>query len=185
MSLSDQFDRHLARTPDIHPSAFIAPGAQIMGDVTLGENASVWYGCVLRGDINRIVVGPGSNIQDNTVVHLADDFGVEIGAFVTVGHRAIIHACNIGDEVLVGMGAIVMDGVEVGARSIIGAGALVTMHQKIPPGSLVLGSPAKVIRALTAPEQAELRGLAEKYVEVSRRFLHQAPRSAPHSLSAG
>src|SRR5690348_7657658 len=118
--------RHLDATPQVHPTAFIAPGADIVGDVTLAEESSVWFQSVLRGDINRIVIGPRSNVQDGAVVHLADDYGAYVGELVTVGHKAILHACTIGDEVLVGMGAIVLDGAEVGARCIVGAGALIT-----------------------------------------------------------
>jgi carbonic anhydrase/acetyltransferase-like protein (isoleucine patch superfamily) len=160
-------------TPTIHHSAFVAPGAVVVGDVTLGEESSVWYQSVLRADINRIVIGPRSNIQDGCVVHLADDFGVNLGELVTVGHKAILHACTIADEVLIGMGAIVLDGAEIGARSIIGAGALVTGGKKIPPGSLVLGSPGKVVRTLTLDEQAAVRTWADKYVAVSRAFLER------------
>lgn len=161
----------LLRPPSLPASAFIAPSADIIGDVTLGECSSVWYQAVIRGDINRIVVGPRSNIQDGAVIHLADDFPALIGELVTVGHKAIIHACTIHDEVLVGMGAIVLDGAEVGARSIIGAGALVTGGTRIPPGSLVLGTPAKVRRSLSLDEQAAVKTWAEKYVAVSRHYL--------------
>jgi carbonic anhydrase/acetyltransferase-like protein (isoleucine patch superfamily) len=160
----------LDREPSIHPSAFIAPSTDIIGDVTIGEESSVWYGCVLRGDINRITVGARSNIQDGSVVHLSDDFGVVIGDEVTIGHRALIHACTIGDGVLVGMGAIIMDGAEIGARSIVGAGALVLAGTEVPPASLVLGSPAKVVRSLDVKERDEGRRLAAKYVAVSRRY---------------
>ena len=163
----------LDREPTIHPSAFVAPGADLIGDVTIGEESSVWYGCVLRGDINRIVVGARSNIQDGSVLHLADDFGVEIGDDVTIGHKALVHACTIEDGALIGMGAIIMDGAVVGARSIIGAGALVTAGTVIPPDSLVLGSPAKVVRELTEAERDEGRRLAAKYVLVSRRYLNR------------
>ena len=163
----------LDREPTIHPSAFVAPGADLIGDVTIGEGSSVWYGCVLRGDINRIVVGARSNIQDGSVLHLSDDFGVEIGDDVTIGHKALVHACTIEDGALIGMGAIIMDGAVVGARSIIGAGALVTAGTVIPPDSLVLGSPAKVVRELTEAERDEGRRLAAKYVLVSRRYLNR------------
>ena len=156
----------LLRSPVIHPSAFIAPGATLLGDVTIGEDASVWYNSVLRGDINRIVVGRGSNIQDGAVLHLSAEYGCLIGEYVTVGHMAMLHACTIGNECLIGMGAIVLDGVEIGERSIIGAGALVTQEKKIPPGSMVLGSPAKVVRALAQDEQSGLREWAERYVRL-------------------
>ncbi len=162
-TLRARLERHLRQAPRLGKGVFIARGATVVGDVTLGEGASVWYGAVLRGDINRIVVGPGSNIQDNAVVHLADDFGAIIGAHVTVGHSAIVHACIIGDECLIGMGATVLDGAEVGEQCIIGAHALVTQRTRIPPGSMVLGSPAKVVRALTPEERCGLRRWAEKY----------------------
>ena len=170
MTLHERLDRYLATEPRIHPSAYVAPNATVVGDVTLGEEASVWYQSVLRGDINRIVVGPRSNIQDGAVVHLADDYAALIGEYVTCGHKAMIHACTIESEVLVGMGAIILDGAEIGARSIIGANATVTMHMKVPPGSMVLGSPGKVVRQLELDTQRSIRVWAEKYVEVSRRF---------------
>ena len=148
MTFDEQMARYFAAAPTIHPTAFVAPGAVVLGDVTLEENTSVWFGAVLRGDINRIRIGPGSNIQDGSVVHLADELGVTVGQYVTCGHRAILHACTVDDEVLVGMGATILDGAEIGARSVIGANALVTQNTKIPPGSMVLGSPAKVRRML-------------------------------------
>jgi carbonic anhydrase/acetyltransferase-like protein (isoleucine patch superfamily) len=139
----------LKKGPTIHSSAWIVPGATVVGDVALAEESSVWYGAVLRGDINRIIIGPRSNVQDNAVVHLDTNYPTMVGELVTVGHGAIVHACKIDDEVLVGMGAVILDDVEVGARSIIGANALVTMGMKIPSGSLVLGSPAKIRRQLS------------------------------------
>lgn len=170
MSLSERLSRYLDTPPTIHPTAFVAPGADVIGDVTLAEESSVWFQAVLRGDINRIVIGPRSNVQDGAVVHLADDYGAFVGELVTVGHKAVLHACTIADEVLVGMGAIILDGTEVGARSIIGAGALVTGGTKIPAGSLVLGSPAKVVRSLSLDDQAGIKVWAEKYVALSRAF---------------
>ena len=174
MNLSDRLARFLEATPAIHPTAFVAPGAALIGDVTLGEGSSVWFQTVLRADINRIVIGPRSNVQDGAVVHLADDFGTTVGELVTVGHKAILHACTVADEVLVGMGAIILDGAEIGARSIIGAGALVTGGKKIPPGSLVLGSPAKVIRTLSTEEQAGIKVWAEKYVALAHAYRERA-----------
>ena len=153
------------------PSAFIAASADLIGAVTIGEEASIWYASVLRADINHIKIGARSNIQDGCVIHLESGQGTEVGQYVTVGHKAILHACWIDNEVLVGMGAIVMDGVEIGARSIIGAGALVTMGTKVPEGSLVLGSPARVVRQLSLEEQASVKGWAENYVQLSRRYL--------------
>ncbi|MGA0899355.1 MAG: gamma carbonic anhydrase family protein [Luteolibacter sp.] len=159
--------------PTIHQSAFVAASADVIGRVTLGEQSSVFYNATLRGDINEIVIGPRSNIQDNTVVHLADDYGCYVGELVTVGHSAILHACTIKDEVLVGMGSIILDGAVIGERSIIGAGALVTGNTQIPPGSLVLGSPAKVVKTLSLDEQADIKSWAEKYVRVARAFLER------------
>src|SRR5213595_1717303 len=153
-----------------HPSAWIVPGATVIGDVTLAEESSVWYGAVLRGDINRIIIGPRSNIQDNAVVHLDTNYPTTVGELVTVGHSAIVHACKIDNEVLVGMGAIILDDAEVGARSIIGANALVTMGMKIPPGSLVLGSPAKIRRQLTLDEQKDIARWARGYVETAKQY---------------
>jgi carbonic anhydrase/acetyltransferase-like protein (isoleucine patch superfamily) len=158
-------------TPTIHPSAFIATSADVIGRVTIHEEASVWYNSTLRGDINQIVIGAQSNIQDNVVIHLSDDFGCHVGQLVTVGHSAILHACEIKDEVLIGMGAIILDGSIIGERSIIGAGALVTGGTIIPPGSLVLGSPAKVIRQLSNEEQEKVKDWALKYVRQSRKFI--------------
>jgi carbonic anhydrase/acetyltransferase-like protein (isoleucine patch superfamily) len=158
-------------SPQIHESAFIAASADVIGRVTLHEETSIWYQATLRGDINEIVIGAHSNVQDNAVIHLADDYGCYVGEYVTVGHSAILHACTIKDEVLIGMGAIVLDGAVVGERSIIGAGALVTKGTIIPPGSLVLGSPAKVVRTLSDEEQANVKYWAEKYVRGSRKFL--------------
>ena len=148
-------------------SGWLAANATVVGDVTLGAGASVWYGCVLRGDINSIVIGDGSNVQDGTIVHLADDYGVRVGRHTTIGHAAIIHACDIGDECLIGMGATVLDGARIGDRCIVGANALVTQRFVAPPGSMILGAPAKVVRPLTEAEQAGLRRWAEKYVEVA------------------
>jgi carbonic anhydrase/acetyltransferase-like protein (isoleucine patch superfamily) len=171
MNLEEQLERHLARSPQIHPTAFIAPDAALIGDVTIGENASIWYQTVLRGDINSIVIGPNSNIQDGTVVHLADDYGVEVGEFVTCGHQATLHACTIGNETLIGMGATVLDGAVIGSRCIIGSHALVTKGMKVPDGSMVMGMPGKIVRQLSIDEQQSLKQWAEKYVAVSRGYL--------------
>lgn len=160
----------LRRGPRIHASAFVAPGAVVVGDVTLGEESSVWYGAVLRGDINRIVIGAQTNLQDGVIVHLANEYPAIVGERVTIGHGAIVHACNVDDEVLIGMGAIILDGAEIGARSMIGANTLVTGGMKVPPGSLVVGSPAKVTRHLAADEQAKIKTWALKYVENAKLF---------------
>jgi len=161
----------LDRLPQIHSTAFVAKSAELIGDVSLGENTSVWCQCVLRGDINRIAIGANSNVQDGTVVHVADRFGTVVGEWVTVGHRALLHACTIEDEVLVGMGAIVMDGAVIGQRSIIGAGAVVTGGTVVPPGSMVLGAPARVTRTLSASEQENIRVWAARYVVTVSEYL--------------
>jgi len=166
--VKERLARHLSRIPDTARALFLAPTASIQGDVVLGEKSSVFYGAVLRGDIAEIRIGEGTNIQDNAVVHLADDLGAYIGNYCTIGHAAIIHACTVGDECLIGMGATVLDGAVVGARSIVGANALVPQGMQIPPESMVYGSPAKVIRPLREEELAFLRQSAEKYIEVAR-----------------
>ena len=165
--MDKQFDTFLRKQPKLGQGVYIAKGAAVIGDVTLGAHSSVWYNAVVRGDINRIVVGHHTNIQDNAVLHLADDFPCLVGNWVTVGHGAIVHACKVGDEVLVGMGAVILDGAVIGKQSLIGAKALVKQGMKIPPGSLVLGAPAKVVRQLTKKERAGLKWWAQKYVDNS------------------
>jgi len=167
MTLQERLETYLGQSPKIDPTAYVAPSAVVIGAVTIGPKASVWHQCVLRGDIERIEIGEGSNVQDGAVVHLADDLGVKVGRHVTIGHMAMIHACTIEDECLIGMKATVLDGAVIGRRSIIGAGAVVTKNTIVPPGSLVLGMPAKVVRHLTEEEQAGLRDWAEKYVTVA------------------
>ena len=169
--LEKQLETFLRARPKLGQDVYVASNATVMGDVTLGDYSSVWCNAVLRGDINRIVVGHHSNVQDNAVLHLADEFGCIIGNYVTVGHGAIVHACTIEDEVLVGMGSIVLDGAVVGAQSIIGARALVPQGAQIPPGSMVLGVPGKVVRALSPEERAGLKAWAEKYVGVAAYYL--------------
>ncbi len=160
----------LKKGPTIHSSAFVVPGATVVGDVILEEESSVWFGAVLRGDINRIIIGPRSNVQDNAVIHLDTNYPTTVGELVTIGHTAIVHACRIDNEVLVGMGSVILDDVEIGARSIVGANALVTIGTKIPPGSLVLGSPAKIRRQLTLDEQRDIARWAWSYVESVKRY---------------
>jgi len=168
MTYQERLDRHLGKNPDVARALFVARNATVNGDVILGPSSSVFYGAVLRGDIQEIRVGEGTNIQDNAIVHLADEYGTYIGAWCTIGHAAIVHACTIEDECLIGMGATVLDGAHIGARSIVGANSLVPQRFTCPPGSMVYGSPAKVVRPLTAQEQAGLRPWAEKYVEVAK-----------------
>ena len=168
MTPPERLHAHLDKAPDTDRAAFVAANATVIGDVTLGPQSSVFYGAVLRGDIARIVVGEGSNLQDNVIVHLADDGDAIIGAWCTIGHAAIVHACTIEDECLIGMGATVLDRARIGARSVVGANALVKEDFTCPPGSLVVGVPARVVRPLTPEEQAGLRPWAEKYVAVAR-----------------
>jgi carbonic anhydrase/acetyltransferase-like protein (isoleucine patch superfamily) len=163
--LDPQLDKFLRRQPRLGKNVYLAKTAAVIGDVTIGAHSSILYGAVLRGDINRIVVGHHSNVQDNAVLHVADDFACVLGNWVTVGHGAVVHACKVGDEVLVGMGAVLLDGVVVGKQSIVGAKALITQGTKIPPGSLVLGAPAKVVRKLTKEEREGLKWWAQKYVD--------------------
>lgn len=176
MTFEEQIDKYLGQSPRVAPSAFIAPGAFVVGDVTVGEEASIWPGCSLRGDIAPIVIGAHSNVQDGSVVHVADDLPAVVGEWVTIGHKAIVHACTIGNEVLIGMGAIILDGAQIGDQCIIGANATVTMHTVIPPGSLVLGSPATVKKALSPGERAGIRVWAERYVTVSRKYIQRGGR---------
>jgi carbonic anhydrase/acetyltransferase-like protein (isoleucine patch superfamily) len=166
-ALAQRLAQFLGQAPRLDPTAYVAPQATVVGDVRLGAHSSVWPSAVLRGDINYIDVGEGTNIQDGAVVHLADDFPAIIGRYVTIGHLAMVHACVIEDECLIGMSATILDGSVIGAQSLIGAGAVVTKGTKIPPGSLVLGSPARILRALTPAERAALRDSAEKYIQVA------------------
>ncbi len=159
------------KCPKIAESAFVAASADIIGDVTIEEDCSIWFGTVLRGDENYIKVGRGTNIQDNCTVHIAaHKYAAEIGEYVTVGHGAIVHACKIGDYCLIGMGAIVLDGAEIGDYTIIGAGSVVTGGKKIPSGVLVLGSPGKVIRQLTDEEKDSLKESAYSYINNARKY---------------
>lgn len=151
------------KIPDIHPSAFVAPGAVVRGEVHLAENSSVFYNAVLRGDRAPISIGEGTNIQDNCVVHVEYDLPVTVGKNVTVGHGAILHGCTVGDETLIGMGAIVLNGAQIGKGCLIGAGALVTQNAVIPDGCMAVGSPARVKRPLTPEEMDGLRRSAADY----------------------
>lgn len=161
---------NLDQRPRCADDAWISRHAFVNGNVEIGARSSVWPFVSMRGDIAPIRVGANSNIQDGTVVHVATTQPTVIGDWTTIGHKAIIHACEIGDEVLVGMGAIILDGVKIGDRCIIGANATVTGNTIIPPGSLVLGSPAKVKRELTDEERNSLKRWAEHYVILSREY---------------
>ena len=164
-------ERFLEYEPKLGAGVYVAPAAVVIGRVTLGDRASIWPGCVLRGDINDITVGEMSNLQDLVVGHLEVDIPLVIGARVTVGHGAILHACTIGDGALVGMGAIILNGASVGEWAVLGAGSLLPPGKKVPPRTLALGSPARVVRELTEEEVGHNRRSAEFYAELAARFL--------------
>ena len=154
----------------IHPSVFLAEGVVIRGDVTIGEQSSVWFNAVLRGDCETIRIGRRSNVQDACVLHADPGFPCVLGDEVTLGHGAIVHGAELDDGVMIGMRAVVMNGAKIGSGSIIGVGAVVTEGSEIPPGSLVVGLPAKVKRELTAEEVNYIRHAAEHYVEQAQRY---------------
>lgn len=157
-------------TPDIHPETWVAPDANLIGRVVLEEGASVWFCATLRGDNEEIRVGAGSNVQENCVLHTDMGFPLTIGANCTIGHKAMLHGCTIGDGSLIGMGATVLNGARIGRGCLIGAGALVTEGKEIPDGSLVIGAPGKVMRSLDAEAQARLLRSASGYQANMRRF---------------
>lgn len=157
---------HRGRLPRVHPSAFIDDSAQVIGDVEIGEESSVWMMVVIRGDVHRIRIGRRSNVQDGTIVHvMKDTHPTTIGDHVTIGHAAIVHGCTIEDQCLIGMGAILLNGSHVGTGSIVAAGSLVPEGMVIPPRSLVMGSPAKVRRQLGDESVGEIQMYADRYVE--------------------
>lgn len=157
-------------TPTVHPSAFVAPGADLIGRVRLGKDASVWFGVVLRGDLNRIVVGAGSNIQDGSIVHVDHDAPCLIGTQVHVGHHANLHGCVVERGAMIGIGAIVLSGARVGAGAIVGAGSVVLEGTRIPPRVLAVGAPARVVRPVTSREVASIRRWTKKYVQLARSY---------------
>ena len=160
--------------PQLDPSVYTHVSAQIIGDVVIGADSSVWPNVVVRGDVNAVRIGARTNIQDNSTVHVTQDkFATIVGDDVTAGHNVVIHGCSIGDRCLIGIGAIVLDGVEVGEECLVGAGALLTPGTTIPPRRLVLGSPAKVVRALRDDEIAHLKQSALNYVERARQYRAQ------------
>ncbi|HLT46569.1 MAG TPA: gamma carbonic anhydrase family protein [Rubricoccaceae bacterium] len=165
-------DTFLGRTPRFDASNYVAPTAAVVGDVTLGEGASVWFGASLRGDVHWIEVGAQSNVQDNATVHVSrGTHPCSIHERVTIGHNAVVHGCIIEDECLIGIGAVVLDGAVIGAGSLVGAGALVTPNTVVPPRSMVLGAPARVVRALTDEEVERNRANALHYVRMGRIYL--------------
>lgn len=157
-------------TPDIHASAWVADSAEVIGNVKLGEDASVWFGTVIRGDTETITVGKGTNIQDNSVLHADVGQPLVIGDNVTVGHQVMLHGCTVGDGSLIGIQAVVLNGAKIGRHCLVGAGSLVTEGKEFPDGSMIIGSPAKAVRQLS-PEQIEgLKMSAQHYMDNSRRY---------------
>ena len=152
-------------TPDVHSTVFVAPGAMLIGDVTIGEESSIWFNSVLRGDLEPIRIGCRTNVQDGAVIHMDKEIPCVIGDDVTIGHGAILHSCTIGNEALIGMGAILLTGSVIGERAIVAAGALIREGQEIPPGSLAVGVPAKVLREVTEAELERVRHGKDDYVE--------------------
>ena len=156
--------------PEVAASAWVADSAEVMGNVQLAEDASIWFGAVLRSDCESITIGEGSNIQDASVLHADLGQPLVVGRHVTVGHQVMLHGCTIGDESLIGIGAVVLNGAKIGRNCLVGAGALITEGKEFPDGSMIIGSPAKAVRQLT-PEQIEgLRRSAQHYVDNARRF---------------
>jgi carbonic anhydrase/acetyltransferase-like protein (isoleucine patch superfamily) len=163
-----------AEAPRIHPTAFVAPTASVMGDVTLGEDSSVWYGAVLRGDMAPIVVGPQSNLQDGTIVHVDENIPCIVGARVGVGHRVILHGCIVEDECLIGMGSVLLNEVRIGRGSVVAAGAVVPEGMSVPPGSLVMGVPGRIVRPVGEALAQRIQETWSHYVEQARA--HKAGR---------
>jgi gamma-carbonic anhydrase len=159
------------KSPKIHETAFVAHDAVIIGDVEIGENASIWFGSILRGDVNYIRIGDRTNIQDGTVIHVSSkDHPTILEDNITVGHRVTLHGCYVESECLIGIGSIILDGARIGTNSLVAAGSLVTPNTHIPSGSLVMGTPARVKRPLTADEIAGLKASWQNYVELSVRY---------------
>jgi len=163
-----QFDGEI---PNVHKNTFIACSADVIGNVTIGERSNIWFGAVLRGDMNTMSIGAYTNIQDNSTVHNDHGFPVNIGDYVTIGHNSIIHGCKISNYTLIGMGSTILNGAEIGEYTIIGAGSLVTQGKKIPSGVLCMGVPAKVIRDLTKEEKEGFRESALYYAELSMKYI--------------
>ena len=170
------------RAATIHPTVFVAPGAVVLGDVTLGPRSSVWFNTVVRGDSAEVVIGEDTNLQDNSVVHEDEGLPTLIGARVTVGHRSIIHGCVIEADCLIGMGSVILSGARIGAGSLVGAASLVREGEVIPPASLVVGSPARVIGPVGATHRASIRNGASHYVELAGRYMRRGLARAADAM---
>lgn len=158
------------KSPNINENTYISESTDIIGDVTIEENCNIWFGTRIRGDMNKITILKNTNIQENSVVHVDVDEPTVIGEGVTIGHGAIIHGCTIGNNVLVGMGSIILNGAKIPDNSIVGAGALVTEHKEFEAGTLIIGSPAKSIRKLTDKEIQKIKQSAKNYIEISKKY---------------
>jgi carbonic anhydrase/acetyltransferase-like protein (isoleucine patch superfamily) len=167
------------RGPRIDDSAYVADGAQVIGDVVVGSEASVWFNAVLRGDTEQIAVGAGSNIQDGAILHADPGYPCTIGSGVVAGHGAILHGCQIGDDCLIGMGAIVLNGARIASGSIVAAGAIVTEGKEFPPRSLIMGVPAKLVRETTAEDLEQIAAGARHYQERARLYRAELSDDAP------
>jgi carbonic anhydrase/acetyltransferase-like protein (isoleucine patch superfamily) len=161
---------HLGSPPSVSPRAYVAPGAFLSGRISVGPQASIWPAASLRADIAPITIGEESNVQDNAVIHVATGLGVTVGRRVTIGHGAIVHGCTIGDESLIGMGAVILDGAVIGERCLVGAHATILMGTVIPAGSMVVGSPARIVRTLSPEEQKGLGSWADHYLVLSESY---------------
>ena len=157
-------------TPKVHETAFVAPNSTVIGDVVIGANSTIWYNAVLRGDIASIVVGDNTNIQEGCILHCKKGADVKIGSHVTIGHGAILHSCHIGNNTLIGMGAIVLDDSEIGNNCLIAAGSVVTSRTKMPAGSLIAGSPAEIKRVLTEQEILDIKSNANEYINLLKFY---------------
>jgi carbonic anhydrase/acetyltransferase-like protein (isoleucine patch superfamily) len=160
--------------PTFGKGVFIAPGARVMGEVHLGRDSSVFFNSVVRGDVNSITVGEETNIQDNCTLHVTEHHRLQVGSGVTAGHNAILHGCTVEDDVMIGMGAIVLDGAHIGSRSIVAAGSVVPPGKTYPGGSMIMGSPAKVVRELTEQDLDNIRGAARRYVSAKNHYLAES-----------
>jgi carbonic anhydrase/acetyltransferase-like protein (isoleucine patch superfamily) len=175
MSYAEKVHHHTLRKPRIAPTAFIAPHVFLSGDLEIGDRVSIWPFVSIRADISPVTIGACSNVQDGAVIHVSEIFPTRIGEWVTIGHKAVVHACEVGDFCLIGMGAVILDGARIGARSIVGANSTVKAGMEVPPGSLVVGTPARVVRELSPEEQNGLKSWADHYLILSDAYRQNNP----------